>query len=589
MGLYTKESLDTLRQRVDLFEVLSSHLQMIPSGATYKALCPFHEEKSPSFMMKRGDTHYHCFGCGAHGDAIAFLMTFLKISFTEAAEMLAERFQITLERSDAPQEAEHRLKKSELKEALEKACEIYHFLLLYSKQGQEALHYLYQRGIDLKFIQLFRIGYAPAGQDFLLKILTSLRYSEEVIEGAGLLSKRGGDFFTDRITFPICDVFGNVIGFSARKFKEETFGGKYINTAETLLFKKSHVLFGLSYCRQRIAKEKQALIVEGQIDALRLIYLGFNFTVAGQGTAFGEEHAKELIHLGTTQVFLALDADDAGEQAAVKIGNLFQKRGIGVRVVKLPKGKDPDSFLREEGATSFQKLLDESQDYIPFLIDHFAKTLDLKVPAQKNQLVQTIASLIRGWDEPVMVHESLKKLAQLTFVPENVIGVNPGPTAPVPIQKMGTVGQSKVDADRILESDLLRWLVLCGNEDKKLLEIAKLNLSPDHFQNPICKQLFSFYLECAANNQYCDLISFGSILQKEEDQTLLYEIVERKVNLKKAEEGIIEVIKGMLIRKWMQEREEIKMRIESGICTEEELSQLTKAFGMQSQPQVKLP
>ncbi|HSX04160.1 MAG TPA: DNA primase [Rhabdochlamydiaceae bacterium] len=591
MPLYTKESLDTLRQRVDLFEVLSSHLQLLPSGASYKALCPFHEEKSPSFILKRGDTHYHCFGCGAHGDAIGFLMTFLKISFTEATEMLAERFQVTLERSDLPGESEQRLKKTELKEVLEKACEIYHFLLLNSKEGHVALHYLYERGIDLKFIRSFRIGYAPMPGDFLQKILTAFKFSGEIIEGAGLISKKGRDFFTDRITFPICDVFGNVIGFSARKFKEETFGGKYINTAETPLFKKSYVLFGLSYSRQRIAKERQALIVEGQIDALRLIYLGFNYTVAGQGTAFGEEHAKELMHLGVNQIFLALDADEAGQQAAVKIGNLFQKRGVGVRVVKLPLGKDPDSFLREEGAAAFQKLLDEGQDYVPFLVEHYSQTLDLKIPAQKNQLIQTIASLIRGWDEPVMVHESLKKLAQQTLVPETVIGVNPEMASPLQIQKTEKAGRSEIDADRILESDLLRWLLLCGREEKKLVEIAKLNLTLDHFQNPLCKQLFAFYLECDAKNEPCDLISFGNVLQKEEDQSLLYELVERKVNLKRAEEGLIEVVQRIIVREWMQKREEIKATMNSGNCTEEQLSELVKAFDAlkKNQPQVKLP
>ncbi|HSX11880.1 MAG TPA: DNA primase [Rhabdochlamydiaceae bacterium] len=578
MALYTKESLDKLRQQVDLFEVLSSHIQMIPAGASHKALCPFHEEKTPSFMLKRGDTHYHCFGCGAHGDAIGFLMTFLKISFTEAAEMLAERFQVVLERSEQPQESQQKIKKTVLKEVLEKACELYHFLLLHSKAGHEALHYLFERGIDLKFIRQFRIGYAPGGQDFLLKLLTELKYPEEALEGAGLLSRQGRDFFSDRITFPIGDVFGSVIGFSARKFKEETFGGKYINTAETVLFKKSQVLFGLSYCRQRIAKERQALIVEGQIDALRLIYMGFNFTVAGQGTAFGEEHAKELIQLGVQQIFLALDGDEAGRNATVKIGNLFQKRGIGVRVLKLKEGKDPDSFLREEGAAAFQKLLDESEDYLSFLVGHYSETYDPKIPAQKNQLVQTIASSIRGWDEPVMVHESLKKLAQLTFVPENVIGVQPEIISPMAVQKVGAAGQATIDADRILEGDLLRWLLLCGNEEKKLIQIAKNNLTLDHFQHPLCRQLFSFCLECEENNEAFDLIALGNVLQKEEDQKLLYELVERKVNLKKAEEGLIEVIQRLLMREWMQKREEIKTKMESGECTEEQLSQLVQAF-----------
>ena len=171
-------------------------------------------------------------------------------------------------------------------------------------------------------MQKFRIGFAPPHAEFIQKILIEDNNDALLLEQAGLMhvaeSGRRRDFFGDRITFPICDASGMVIGFSARKFKEETFGGKYINTPETPLFKKSSVLFGLSYSRQRIAKERKALIVEGQIDALRLIDEGFDFTVAGQGTAFGEDHVKELVHLGVSHVLLAMDGDEAGLKAAAK-------------------------------------------------------------------------------------------------------------------------------------------------------------------------------------------------------------------------------------------------------------------------------
>jgi len=290
--MYTKESLELLRQRIDLVEVLTPHLQLHRAGAAFKALCPFHEEKTPSFIVQRGDSHYHCFGCGAHGDAIAFLMNNVKMSFTEAVEHLAERFGVPLEKMDASEEVKGP-SKSVLKEALDRAARLYHFLLLHSEEGQKALEYLYQRGIDLDFIRTFQIGYASNSPDLLKRFLYAQNVSEEVLLETGLIaasSKR--DFFCDRITFPIRDPMGAVIGFSARKFKEETYGGKYINTSETPLFKKSQVLFALSYCRQKIAKERKAIIVEGQIDALRLIHSGFNYTVAGQGTAFGEGHVR---------------------------------------------------------------------------------------------------------------------------------------------------------------------------------------------------------------------------------------------------------------------------------------------------------
>ncbi len=157
-----------------------------------------------------------------------------------------------------------------------------------------------------------------------------------------------------------------MIGFSARKYKEETFGGKYVNTPETPLFKKSRVLFGLNYSRKRIAKERSAIIVEGQIDALRLIAEGFNCTVAGQGTAFGEGHVKELLNLGLNQVYLCLDSDPAGQEAASKIGNLFQKEGVEVKVATLPAGHDPDSFIRQNGLEGMICLLENSIDYLSY-------------------------------------------------------------------------------------------------------------------------------------------------------------------------------------------------------------------------------
>jgi DNA primase len=350
--MFTKESLELLRQRIDLAEVLSAHLSLQRSGAAYKALCPFHEEKTPSFVVQKGDTHYHCFGCGAHGDAIAFLMTHVKMGFTEAVESLAERFQVTLEKSEEPQ-GERGPSKAQLKNALELASDLYHHLLLHSAEGQVALRYLYERGLDLEFIRQFQVGYAPRMPHLLMQYLNSHQIDERIQESAGLVSitqtGRRRDFFSDRITFPIRDALGAVIGFSARKFKEETFGGKYINTSETPLFKKSRVLFGLSYSRARIAKEAKAIIVEGQIDCLRLIHSGFNYAVAGQGTAFGEEHVKELVQLGVKRVYLALDGDHAGQEAASKIGNFFQKRGVDVLVVSLPDGTDPDSVLTERG------------------------------------------------------------------------------------------------------------------------------------------------------------------------------------------------------------------------------------------------
>jgi DNA primase len=576
MGTFSKDSLELLRSRIDLIEVLSPYLKLQKSGAAYKGLCPFHDEKTPSLIIQRGDSHYHCFGCGAHGDAIQFLMTHLKMSFIEAVENLADRFHVQLEEvkgDDKPKGPP----KAALKDALERACQFYQFYLLHTMEGHAALDYLYSRGITLDFINQFQLGLAPKIPQIFLKAMWEQKISNAILEEVGLFTK-GREFFSDRITIPIRDAVGSVIGFSARKYKIDTFGGKYINTPETPLFKKSKVLFGLSFSRKTIAKERKALIVEGQIDALRLIYSGFNWAVAGQGTAFGEDQAKELIHLGVRHVYLALDGDSAGQEAAVKIGNIFQKEGIDVLVLKLPEKCDPDVVLQEKGPEEWQKLIDKSVDYLTFLVDHMSKTINTQSPAGKNELVQSIAKRIREWDHPLMVHESLRKLARLTQTPESIIGA-PEQNAPqVYIKRSASVTFTEVDPDRILEADLLRWLLLMGESCPNLVSIAETNLKPEHFRVAASRSLYEKYLVATKENKPRDLLSLAIDLEQAEQQLFMAEILQKRVNRERAVACFIETVQRMLERHWMYQREEIKLKIFSGTCSESEVLELARKF-----------
>ena len=575
MGTFSRQSLETLRSRIDLLEVLNPYLKLQRSGAAYKGLCAFHDEKTPSFIVQRGDNHYHCFGCGAHGDGIQFLMTHLKMSFVEAVESLAERFHVELEET----ETDARPKgpsKAGLKEVLESACRFYQFYLLHTLEGHAALDYLYNRGIDLDFIRTFEIGLAPKASRFLA-VMQEQKFHRPLLEEAGLLSK-GREFFSDRITIPIRDAVGSVIGFSARKYKAETFGGKYVNTPETVLFKKSKVLFGLSFSRKTIAKERKVLIVEGQIDALRLIHSGYTWTVAGQGTAFGEEMAKELIHLGVRQAFLALDGDTAGQEASVKIGDLFQKEGVEVMVVPLPLKCDPDEFLQEKGPEHWQKLLDSSVDYLTFLVNHLSKSINVQSPAGKNELVQTIAKRIRSWDHPLMVHESLRKLARLTQTPEAIIGAPEENVPQIHIKRASSVSFSSIDPDRILEADLLRWLLLMGQSCPELIGIAEKNLKGEHFRTLAGRGLYEKYLEAVKEGKPCDLLSLMIDLEDAEQQLFLAEVLQKKVNRERALICFTETVQKVLERHWMQKREEIKVKIYSGQCSEAEVLELAKQF-----------
>lgn len=581
MSVFKKESLENLRQKIDLVEVLSSYVEFKRTGATYKGLCPFHEEKSPSFIIRKGDSHYHCFGCGAHGDAIQFLMSHEKMNFSGAVENLAQRFHIPLETVNAGEEKQGPNKAS-LKSALEVALNFYHYHLLHTEEGHLALKYLYERGIDLDFISHFKIGLAPKMQGMLRKMMHHKRISDETLADAGLISTtKGGqwrDFFSDRIMFPIHDYSGHVIGFSGRKYQEETFGGKYVNSPETVLFKKSRVLFGINYSRKRITKERKAIIVEGQIDALKLIQAGFNITVAGQGTGFGEGHVKELLNLGVNKVFLALDSDRAGLEAAYKIGNLFQKEGVECRVVSLPSGKDPDLFLREQGAEAFIDLLKNSSDYLTYLVSYLSLELNTDSPAAKNELIQRASKLIRDWDHPVMVHETLRKLAHTMKVPEDYIGVGREQIPNLYIKRAGTIGVQAVDADRILETDLLRWLLIASLSEEKTINLVKSHLTAEDFRVPICQKIFKVYYENIQNGRASDLLSLAIDLDDPEAQIILSELVQKRVNKGKAQQQVSETIQKILDRNWMEKREAIKIRIQSGLCSEEEVLSLAREF-----------
>ncbi len=579
MSFYSKESLEALRQRIDLVEVVSSYVKMQKSGAAYKSLCPFHLEKTPSFVIHKGDTHYHCFGCGAHGDAISFLMGYVKLSFIEALELLSERFQVPLEKVEEDVKG---FNKGRLKAALEKACLWYLFFLLHTEEGASALVYLYQRGFTLSFIRRFEIGYAPKQGDVLYKLLKQEGFSEEELIQAGLIriSKTGSkrDFFSERISFPIRDRMGAVIGFSARKFHEETFGGKYINTAETPLFKKSQVLFGFSYSRHRIAKERKALVVEGQIDALRLIDAGFDFTVAGQGTAFGELHAKELLQLGVNHVYLALDADKAGQEASIKIGDLFQDKGVAVTVVCLPEGSDPDAFIQAQGKEAFSDLLSSGTEYLLFYYQYLCKGQDLTLPSKKTEIVGQIAERIRSWKHPVMVYESLKRLALMADLPEETLGA--GLSFSLPIKRatpMQTLIHPFVNSDKVLEMDLLSWMILSVEKADRVLKLIERNISKEDFKIGSCAKFFEVYLSLTPEERR-DRICLAAHLEDEESQKLLNDLLLKRINPFKEEEGVIETIKSILQRTWMDRRELINEQILRGIASEDEELSLTKQY-----------
>lgn len=581
MVAYTKESLEELRSKIQLLEVVSPHLRISKSGSHYKALCPFHSEKSPSFVIQSGDSHYHCFGCGAHGDAIAFQMNYLQMTFAEAVESLAEKFGVRLETGKEDKEVKDpHLKPA--KEALNEAAEFYHFFLLHTDEGHEALDYLYQRGLDNQFIQQFKIGLAPRDPSLFLKVMKEAKFSEQALLLAGLIKendkKQIRPFFIERITIPIHHAMGYVIGFSARSYKEDTFGPKYVNTAETPFFKKSKVLFGYHYSRKRIAKEQKVIIVEGQFDALRLISEGFNYTVASQGTAFGEEGVAELVRIGVRNVYLAFDPDTAGREAAIKVGQLFQKEAIAVWVVDLPKGADPDSTVRDEGAERFIEYLTKATEYLDFLIQFYREKVNINTPAGKSEVVRTVSSLVRAWEHPLMVHEGLKKLAREMQIPESAIDIGEPAIREVYVRPSISVNQTSFDPDRILETDLLRLMILASASHPEILPYITEHLDKEAFFVPICQKVFQAILLQYEKEKSVDLIPLVTEMEGLEQQLFLADILQKKILIDRAKESTMVTVKKILQRNWMRKREDVKAKIQSGGISDAEVLELAKVF-----------
>ena len=386
-----KETIEEIRQRCNIVEVVGAYLpELRRRGSTYKCNCPFHKEKTPSFTVNDGRQVFHCFGCGAGGDVFKFVMDYEKIDFVTAISVLAEKVGVEIVYEGGQPD------KSGNKDVLYKlhteAAAFYHRMLLDGAEGAEARRYLEERDLPVEVIKDFQIGYAPQGWEQLLSRAVKKGYTAEQLEAAGLVvpSDRNGqtshyDRFRNRIMFPICDQMGRVIGFSGRIMNKAEKGAKYVNSPETLLFKKNRVLFAFDKARKPIVESHQAIVVEGQIDAIRCHQAGLNNVVASQGTALTENHAR-LIKRYADEVVLVLDADAAGLKAALASSEIFIATELSVRVVTLPEKEDPDSLIKNSGKDVLIKLIEEAPDALDFLIDSLQSSENIKTEAGRMRV-----------------------------------------------------------------------------------------------------------------------------------------------------------------------------------------------------------
>ena len=369
MGI-TESVIEDIKSRIDLAELISSYgIQVKHAGGSAKACCPFHHEKTPSFNINSAKGFYHCFGCGESGDAIKFVQKQEGLTFVEAVKKLAEQCGVKIEETEDPNAGQRK----RLYALMAELAAFYRRCLLQAKEGELARNYLKDRALDGSVAEDWGIGYAPNGVANILRWAEKYKYTPEELEAAGVIKapSRPGDSgyhrFAGRLMFPVRDKQGRVVAFSGRQLVAQKNSGKYVNSPETLIFKKSKVLFGFDRASRAIGKDShcEVIVCEGQIDCIRLHSSGFANAVAGQGTAFTDEHVRMLKRVAS-QAVLVYDDDAAGHKATIRSAGMLLAAEIPVRVVSLPDGDDPDSFLRTKGAEQFRALLEKGESIISF-------------------------------------------------------------------------------------------------------------------------------------------------------------------------------------------------------------------------------
>src|SRR3990172_6830310 len=360
-----------IKRRLSIINLIEGYTSIKKTGKGYVALCPFHDDHTPSMHVDEEKGLFHCFSCGAGGDMLGFYMRYNGLTFPEAVSDLAKRANITIEKSTPPVKGDSQT--STLFKLNSAVSGFYHRVLLESRKGGSARDYLEERKIPSDVIEEFRLGYAPDGWDTLVKFLKKHNIPPSLAEKLGLVVKKQSgdgyyDRFRNRVIFPICNVEGKVIGFGGRRIKESD-EPKYINSPESEIYHKRKNFYGLDSSKDHIRKNKKAIIVEGYTDFLSLFSAGIKNVVATLGTSLTRDHVVTLRRY-TDRIVVVFDGDESGVKAAVRSLDIFLEEGLLPGVVILPEGDDPDSFLAEKGTEAFYKLIDEAPALLDFYIDN---------------------------------------------------------------------------------------------------------------------------------------------------------------------------------------------------------------------------
>lgn len=502
MPFYSDDIIEEVRSRSDIVDVISQYVKLHKRGSNYVGLCPFHNEKTGSFTVSQGKQMYYCFGCGAGGNVITFLMNYENATFQEALQELAGRVGVELPVQEDTREARQQAdKRSRLLEVQREAAK-YYYALLRSQRGRQAYEYFKKRELSDETMRRFGLGYSDKYSDDLYRYLKSKGYEDGLLRESGLVTfdeKRGGhDKFWNRAMFPIMDIRGKVIGFGGRVMGEGE--PKYLNSPETPIFDKSRNLYALNIAR--MTKKPQILLCEGYMDVIALHQAGFDNAVASLGTAFTTGHAG-LLKRYTKEVYLTFDSDGAGIKAALRAIPILKEAGLKARVIHMEPYKDPDEFIKALGASEFQKRIDEAESSFFFELRVLEQNYDMRDPESKTAFYNEVARRILGFSGELereayitataehyqIGFEQLRKLVNTL----GARGVGQQPAQPEPARlKSGMNHKNKRESGNVqAQKLLLTWL----SERPGLFAQIKKEIAPEDFTGELYQKVASMLYE----------------------------------------------------------------------------------------------
>lgn len=415
---FNEDTIKEIRESNDIVDVISQYITLKRSGSNYTGLCPFHNEKTPSFSVSPARQMYHCFGCGEGGDVISFVMKHINLEFVEALKLLADRANIVLVEKDNNFDLQKQREKDVIFNINKEAARYFYENLTKDKR---ALNYLYSRGINIKTIRAYGLGYSQNNWDGILSFLTKKGYSETLIEKAGLTIKHSDgnryyDRFRGRVMFPIIDTRGRIIGFGGRTTGD--IQPKYLNSPDTIVFSKGNNLYGLNTAKK--FSRDRIILVEGYMDVISLYQYGINYSVASLGTALTPNQSK-LLKRYSKDIYICYDSDNAGLNAANRALDVMKEEAITAKVIMLPKGKDPDDFIKEKGSTEFEDLLSKSYNYLDFKILFYKRKYNLNTLEGKIGFTKEISNMLKQIESPVELDAYISKVSLETNISKDAI------------------------------------------------------------------------------------------------------------------------------------------------------------------------